>query len=476
VIERKDFTPRPYQHIALDHLLSHERCALWAGMGMGKTIGTLNALDALFLSGENRPALVLGPLRVARSTWPNETLKWNHLRHISVMPIVGTEQERLAALRRDCSVYSINYDNLVWLVEHFGDRWPFGTVVADEATRLKGLRLSDQVSKKGKEFTKDNGGGKRANALGRIAHTLVDRFWQLTGTPAPNGLIDLWGQLWLLDRGRRLGRTHTAFKERWFRPKLDGYGTEPLEFAEQQIYGAIGDICLTLDPKDWFDLKDPIVNNVYVDLGPRARKLYKDMDKEMFLEIEGHKAEAFNAAARTQKTLQISSGAVYVDPLVESDHDPRSKLWKLVHDEKIYALDSIREETGGAPLIVCYEFKSDLARLLKAFPQGRTMKTPKDEEDFKAGKIPMLFIHPKSGGHGVDGLQEKCNNIVFFSVSWNLEERMQVIERIGPVRQIQSGFNRPVWVHNIIDELVLERVVTKRAVQDLLLDAMNRRR
>ena len=437
-------------------------------------------LDAIYLGGESAPTLILGPLRVARKVWSDEVHKWDHLAGLSVVPIIGSEKERLAALRLDAPVYTTNYENLVWLIEHWGDRWPYRTIIADESDYIKGHRISFRTSSTGKEFLAGQG-AKRAGALARIAHTHVTRFVELTGTPAPNGLIDLWGQLWYLDRGRRLGRTFDSFKQRWFQKSYDGYGSIALPHAEAEIHVAVKDICLTIDGKDWFDLKKPIVNNVYVDLPPKARKLYDEMEKEMFIQIEQHSAEAFNAAARTQKTLQIANGACYVDPLVDSDDAPRAKEWKEIHDEKIQALESIVHETNGAPLLVCYEFRSDLARLLKAFPKGRVLKTQQDEDDFKAGKVPILFLHPKSGGHGIDGFQYACNNIVFFGHNWSLGQYQQVIERIGPVRQMQAGFERPVWVHHIIardtvDEMVMERRETKRETQDILLAACKRKR
>lgn len=483
---RQVWTPRPPQVPMLGHLVAHERCGLWAGMGIGKTSVVSAFLDALYLSGESHPTLVLGPLRVARQVWSNEFLKWEHTSSLDVTPIIGTQAQRLQAMRQDSPVFTINYDVLPWLVEQWGDAWPYRTVVADESDYLKGHAVSERHAKKkdgtqGATFYSDSGrGGKRAGALARVAWTRIKRFIELTGTPAPNGLDDLWGQLWFLDKGQRLGSNRDAFKKRFFQAKYDGYGSEPIPYADEQIHDLVKDICLTVDPKDWFDLKDPLVNNVYVELSASARKHYKEMEKEFFTEIEGRKAEAFNGATKTQKLLQLANGAVYVDPACESDEDRRSKEWRLVHDEKIEALESIMHETSGATLLICYEFKSDLARLLKAFPRGRVLRSQKDEDDFKAGRIPYLFVHPKSAGHGIDGFQQVCNNIVFFGHNWSLGQRMQVTERIGPMRQMQAGFERPVWVHNIIarktiDELVIERHASKREVQDLLLEACKRK-
>jgi SNF2 family DNA or RNA helicase len=443
--------------LIVEHIYNVQRCAVWAGMGLGKTISTLTALDGLFMAGEDHPVLVLAPLRVAKTTWPEESRKWSHLRNVSMMPIVGTEKERRAALRYDASVYTTNFENLEWLVEYYGERWPFRTVVADEATKLKSFRLRQ--------------GGKRAGALAKIAHPKVSRFIELTGTPSPNGLQDLWGQIWFLDGGQRLGRTFEAFKQRWFQKSFNGYGMDPLPFAQEQIQEKLRDICITIDAADWFDLEAPIVNNIYIDLSPRARALYRDMERQMFMELDGHDVEAFNAASRTIKCLQIANGAAYID---------ESGNWKEVHDEKILALEDIVEEAAGMPVLVAYHFKSDLVRLLKAFPKGRQLDAdPNTIKEWNEGKIPVLFAHPASAGHGLN-LQDGGNILVYFGHWWNLEERMQILERVGPTRQLQAGYKRPVFVHNIIardtvDEDVIERVETKREVQDILLDAMKRR-
>jgi SNF2 family DNA or RNA helicase len=456
-VTRREFTPRPYQTMIRDHILDTRRCAIWAGMGMGKTSSTLNALDAIGMI-DDAPVLVLAPLRVARSTWPEEARKWSHLAGMNVMPIVGTERERQAALRMDAQVYATNYEQLPWLVEHWGERWPYRTVIADESTKLKSFRLRQ--------------GGQRAQALGKVAHTKIKRFVQLTGTPSPNGLVDLWGQAWFIDAGQRLGRTFSAYTQRWFRPHPSGYGIVPLPGAQEQIQDLLRDVCLTVEAKDWFDLREPIVNNIYVDLPMRARKHYAEMEKEMFTQIDQHEVEAFGAAARTIKCLQIANGASYVG---ESNSE-----WKDLHDAKLEALDSIVEEAAGAPVLVAYHFKSDLARLRRAFPSGRALDAdPQTIRDWNAGKIPVLFAHPASAGHGLN-LQDGGNILVYFGHWWNLEERLQILERIGPTRQMQAGHDRPVWVHNIIardtvDEQILERIETKREVQDILLDAMKRK-
>lgn len=458
MIPRKHFTARPYGHLITNHILTHDRCAIWAGMGLGKTVSTLNAIHALQLV-EDDPVLVVAPLRVARTTWPDEVRKWEHLRGLSVVPIAGSSPERLMALRTPAQIYTVNYENLPWLVEHWDERWPYRTVVLDEATKVKGFRLRQ--------------GTQRARALSRVAHSKVRRLVELTGTPSPNGLQDLWGQAWFIDKGQRLGRTYSAFSQRWFQASHDGYGTTPLEHAQREIQDLMRDVCLTVDAKDWFDLREPIVNTIYVDLPMQARKHYREMEKAMFTEIEDHQVEAFNAAARTIKCLQIANGAAYVGEAGDA--------WKELHDAKLQALDSIVEEAAGAPVLVAYHFKSDLARLQRAYPGGLLLSSDEGLRAAQAGKGRVWFGHPASMGHGVDGLQQHCNILAFFGHWWNLEERLQMTERIGPTRQMQAGHDRPVFVHNIVardtvDELVMQRIATKREVQDLLLEAMKTRR
>jgi SNF2 family DNA or RNA helicase len=466
-LTRRIYTPHGYQGMITDHELDVPRSAVWSFMGSGKTVASLSMLDTLQVCGEREPALVIAPLRVAKNTWPAEALKWEHLRDVSVMPIVGSEAERRTALKFDASVYTVNFDNLPWLCEYWGERWPYRTVVFDEATRLSGFRLRQ--------------GTAQAKALGRVAHTKIKRFIELTGTPAPNGLQKLWGQLWFCDAGQRLGRTYDSFRQRWFQKSFDGYSVDALPFAQEQIQDQLRDICITIDAKDWFDLDAPIITNVYVDLPPKARVKYREMEREMFTQIDDRSVEAFGAAAKTQKCLQLANGAVYVDPDADSDTHPRAKEWRELHDVKLQALQSIVEEANGMPVLVSYEFKSDLARILKAFPKARQLDADKQtEDDWNAGKIPVLVAHPMSAGHGLN-LQDGGNILVFFGHNWNLETYMQIIERIGPVRQKQSGHERPVFIYHIIardtvDELVMARRESKRKVQDILLDAMKRSR
>ena len=458
----KDFTPRPYQTRIIDYILDNPRCSIWSGMGTGKTSATLTALDILLLTTRG-PVLVIAPKRVALSTWPDEVAKWSHLSHLTVQPIVGSLKDRKAALTKRADIYTTNYDNLVWLVEYFGARWPFLTVIADESTRLKSFRIRQ--------------GGKRAQALAKVAFRLVKRFVLLTGTPAPNGLVDLWGQLWFVDKGERLGYSFTAYTDRWFRSERVGDDAHAvkltaLPFAQQQIEDRLRDVCLTIDARDYFDVAEPIVNVIRVDLPAKAQAIYREMEKEMFIELEsGRGVEAFNAASKTMKCLQLASGAIYVDD---------KGNYEEIHDAKLDALESIVEEAAGMPILVAYHFKSDLERLAARFPKGRALDAhPATIRDWNAGQIPILFAHPQSAGHGLN-LQDGGNIIAIFSHWWDLEQFQQILERIGPIRQLQAGYDRPVFIHHIVakgtmDELVMARRETKREVQDLLLEAMKQR-
>ncbi len=461
---RRPFIPREYQHTIIDHVLDTPRCAVWAGMGMGKSVSTLTALDILEIV-EPGPVLVIAPLRVAASTWPDEAAKWAHLRHVEVSAVVGTPEERRAALRRDASIYTTNYDNLPWLIDHLSKHWPFRKVVADESTKLKSFRLQQ--------------GSKRAHALARVAHANASRFIELTGTPSPNGLQDLWGQAWFLDKGVRLGRSFNAFKARWFQSIQVGSDRQavklkPLPFAQEQIEDKLRDLCLSLAAREYFDIHEPIVNFVRVELPTKARHLYREMERKAFLELScGTEIEAFNAASKTIKCLQLANGAIYTDDTCTT--------WADIHDAKLQALESIIAEAAGMPVLVAYHFKSDLARLLRTFPQGRALdQNPQTIRDWNHGKIPVLFTHPASAGHGLN-LQDGGNILAFFGHWWDLEQYQQIIERIGPTRQAQAGHNRPTFIYHIIaadtmDELAIARRESKREVQDLLLEAMKRRK
>jgi SNF2 family DNA or RNA helicase len=454
------WTPRPWQPPMVDHMTDIERNATWAGTGTGKTGTALIALKMVQDLLDPRPALVLAPKRVASRTWPREVEKWDNIDG-DCTPILGSPAERLGVLRRgiragNSRLYTINYENLVWLLNALTDLkmpWPFATVIADESTKLKSFRIKQ--------------GGKRTQAF-KDAAWEAERFWELTGTPSPNGLLDLWGQLWFLDQGKRLGQSYTAYRNRWFKPGNSEFAQwTPFDHSADQIHPRLTDICLSVSvPVD-----KPIVNKVYVDLPDKVRGDYKRMEEEALIEIKDRQIEAINAATKMNKFLQIASGHVY-----DEDH-----VAHHLHDAKIEALESIIEEAAGMPVLVVVNFQFEAPHIIRAFgSRARQLRSDKDIDDFAAGKIPIGIAHPASVGHGINDMEHGTNIGVFFSGDWNLEFHDQVLERIGPMRQKQSGYDRPVYLHYIlaegtIDEEVFERRIEKISVQEALKRATQRR-
>lgn len=472
------FNPHVYQRLIADYILEHERCNVFAGMGMGKTTSSIYAFDAMRMFGEAERALVFAPKRVALNTWPGEFTKWKEdFGHLKVAACVGTADQRLAALRSNADVITANYDIIDWLLEIYGDHFPFDTVFADESTRLKSLRISIQRRQRkdgswGDEFITGQGGA-RAKALAAVAHRKVRRWVNLTGSPAPNGIQDLWGQCWFIDGGKRLGNSFSAFSQRWFR-QVPGTGNftriEPMPHSQREIENLIRDCSITVDPKDYFDLKDPIEVIRKIKLPPRARKIYDDMEKELFAEIRaGVNVEAISAGSKLQKCMQIANGAVFDD----------ERKWHEVHDEKIEALKSVVEEFNGEPILVRYTHTPDRDRILKAFPKFKYFDDKAStEKAWNDGKIPGLVTHAASAGHG-SNLQYGGRVLCDFATDHNLEHDEQIIERIGPMRQTQIGRpDRAVYRVRLIAEDTVEEFSSlpairhKWSVQDSLKQAM----
>lgn len=454
----KVFRPRAYQKRIIDFILTHARGAVYAGMGMGKTSSTLAALEKLKKTDPAAfPVLILAPLRVAVSTWPQEILKWEF--NLSCVCITGTPARRRKLLDEKADIYTANYEQIPWLVSTLGAAWPFKTVIADESTRLKSFRL---------------GGSKvsRARALAAPAWTRVTRFIELTGTPASNGLIDLWGQMWFIDRGARLGRSFHAFACAYFDAYQVGMSAyairyEPREGSDKKIQERIKDVSVSLSAADYFDIQQPLVIPVRVQLPEKAAGFYKTLRRDLLVAVsETEDVTAVNAAALSSKCLQCASGAVY---------DSVGAVVAL-HDEKLKALDSIIEEASGAPVLVAYHWQFSAAAILRKYgKQARTLdKNPETIAAWNRGEVPVLIANPAAAGHGLN-LQDGGNILVIFDEWWDLEQYLQVVERIGPTRQYQAGHPRPVYVYHIItegtlDPVVLSRLQSKRKVQDLLLE------
>lgn len=423
---------------------------------MGKTSIALSAFDALWLAGSSKfPVLVIAPFRVARKVWSDECAKWDQFSNFRVSTIVGTPDQRMKALHRDCEIYTVNFENVPWLIEMCEFHWPFASIICDESTRLKGFRLSH--------------GAKRAAALAKAAKYTA-RWVNLTGTPVPNGLIDLWGQQWFIDAGHRLGSSFGKFKTRWFDEDRYAQTLEPKSFAQEQIIDLISDVTVNLNAADHLDIHKPVYVDIMVDLPRKARSIYDDMEKKMIATVDsGQVLEAKTAADVSIKCLQIASGLCY---------HPESTDWENIHDIKIEALKDLLEELAGAPLLVAYHFVPDCKKILEIIPGARMLKSIQDEDDWNDGKILVGVVHPASVGHGLS-LQYGGHHIAFYGHWWNLEDYMQVIERIGPVRQLQAGFDRVVFIYHIIsrntmDESVMERRQGKKTVQEIIRNRVRR--
>jgi len=470
------YVPRVYQPPMTRFAIEHERCNIFARMGAGKTPAMLEAAAYLYAFNEIKRTLVIAPKRVAQSTWIDELKQFKEsFGHMSIAAAVGNPKQRLDAVKRNPDILCINYESVEWLIDGYGDRWPFDMVMADEAGALKGHRVGMRVSSKGNAFAAGQG-SVRAAALARIAHKYVRRWVNLNGSPAPNGLQDLWGQMFFIDGGKRLGTSFSGFQDRYFvhYTSDSGYSKlRPLPYAKVEIEDAIRDVSLTVDPRPFLNARTLVEHHVKVRLPPRARKAYDEMQDLLFTEIAAGKwVEAFNSGGKVNKCLQIASGFAI--------HDSETRAWEHVHDEKVEALKSIVSEMNGESLLVRYNFVPEREMIMKAFPHFKVLDSdPKTIRDFQDGLIPGLVTHAKSAGHGLS-LQKNCRTLIDFSRNFNLGEDEQIIERVGPTRQAQSGFDRDSLRYSIVaeDTLDLTSVIPvlqgKMSVQDSLLAAMQR--
>lgn len=441
------YKPHRYQEFAKEHIINHPVAALFLDMGLGKTVITLTAIKELMYERfEIQKVLVIAPLRVARDTWPAEIRKWNHLADLTYAVAVRTQAERLAALRSKADIHIINRENVTWLVEESGLPFDYDLVVIDELSSFKSYRA------------------KRFKSLLSVRRT-VKRIVGLTGTPSSNGLMDLWAQFRLLDLGERLGRYISRYRERYFLPDKRNaqvvftYKLKP--GAEEQIYNAISDITISMKAEDYLDLPPCIHNVVKVALSDREREVYEQFRKEMVISLGGEEIDAMNAAALSNKLLQMANGAVYDDR--HTGHQ--------IHDRKLDALEDLIEAANGRPVMVCYWFRHDLERIRRRFPAVRELKTAQDIEDWNAGKIPVALVHPASAGHGLN-LQYGGCTLIWFGLTWSLELYQQTNKRLH-----RQGQKNTVVIHHIvadgtIDELVLAALHRKDKTQAALIAAV----
>lgn len=449
------YKPHKYQEYATQRIIDTPYIGLFLEMGLGKTVATLTAIDILLHDYfEVNRVLVIAPLRVAEDTWPREIEKWDHLSHLRISKVLGSANQRRKALKADADIYVINRENVDWLVGELGKKWDFDMVVIDELSSFK------------------NHQSKRFRALRRV-RPMIRRVVGLTGTPAPNGLIDLWPQIYLLDQGERLGRTITGYRERYFIPgERSGhivYKWREKKEAEQRIYEAISDIVVSMKAEDWLELPPKIERNVSIKLNPKARELYGKLERELLLPFADADVVATTAAALSNKLLQMASGAVYDE----------EKGVKFIHDAKLDALEDIIEAANGKPVMVFYHFKHSLERIQKRFPQARILRKGKEgREDIRAwnhNEIPILLLHPKSAGHGLNLQESSCQTVVWFDQIWSLEEYMQANARVHRQGQTNRIVIMRLVAEDTMDEEAVEAIEKKETGQEALMQAVKAR-
>ncbi len=468
-----EYIPHAYQHFAKEFVLTHPQCGLILDMGLGKSVITLSALFELLLdSFEVGKVLIIAPLRVAQDTWPKEIAKWKHLKGLSYSLVLGNVQERMAALNKKAFLYIINRENVAWLVQNC--RWDFDTLVIDELSSFKSAKA------------------QRFKALRKV-RPLITRVIGLTGTPAPNGLIDLWPQIYLLDMGKRLGRFVGGYRERFFVPDKRNrdvvFSYKPRPGAEQTIYKLIGDICVSMKAVDHLDMPELISNRVEVHMSEKERKLYDSLQRNMVLSLPGGDIDALNAAALSSKLLQMANGAVYGEPNGQTagqgvDGEPndesigqtigQQRLVLHIHDRKLDALEDLVEAANGKPLLVAYWYQHDLYRISSRFDFFRRIQTSQDIDDWNAGRISLGLVHPASAGHGLN-LQEGGSTVVWFGLTWSLELYQQLNARLW-----RQGQKHTVTLHHIVcvgthDEDVMHALERKEVGQGTLINAVKAR-
>lgn len=444
------FSPWSYQRYCINRLIAEEALGLFLGLGLGKTIITLTAVNDLkYNRFAIRRTLVVAPKKVAEATWTIEAAKWQHLQHLRVVPVMGSAQKRIRALNTPGDVWVISRDNVAWLVEHYRNAWPFDMVVLDELSSFK------------------NHGAKRTLALNWI-RPHIKRIVGLTGTPAPNGLLDLWSQINLLDQGQRLEKFITYYREKYFEKNYSGHGYTAKPGADEVIQQRISDICISMKAEDYLELPDCITNIIPVVLDDKAKKQYKQMERELLLELEGVEITATTAAILTGKLLQMCNGAVY-----DGDRNVHE-----IHDCKIEAFMELVEQLNGNPAIVFYSYQHDLVRIRQALSKSglrvRVYRTVQDQLDWNAGLIDILLGHPASVAYGLN-LQDGGNHVVWFGLNWSLELYQQANGRLHRQGQKQKVILHHLVVQGGADEMVMAALEAKATTQDKLLLALKAR-
>jgi len=448
------FQPHKYQDYAIQRILDTPTLGLFLEMGLGKTAITLTAIDDLLYDRfEAAKILVIAPLRVAEDTWSRESAKWDHLKHLRISKILGDKKRREQALKVKADLYIINRENVEWLVSETGNDWPFDTVIIDELSSFK------------------SPSAKRFRALRRV-RPMISRIVGLTGTPSPNGLLDLWSQMYLLDQGERLGKTITGYRERYFtagaRSGYVVYDWKQKKESEEAVFEKISDICVSMKSVDWLAMPERIDRVVPVKLTEDAKAKYRQLERDLLLPMIDADIVANTAAVLSNKLLQMANGAVYDE----------NKGVREIHDAKLDTLEDVLEGANGHPVLLFYSYKHDLDRIRMRFKHCRTLRKgaegSKDIADWNAGKIQLLAVHPASAGHGLN-LQDGGSTIVWFGLTWSLELYQQANARLHRQGQKHSVIIHHLIAEGTIDEDVMEALQAKAAGQDALMTAVKAR-
>ncbi|RXM70717.1 DEAD/DEAH box helicase [Clostridium tetani] len=449
-LKKVDYKPHGYQAFSTEFILKHKSAGLFLECGLGKSVITLTSIvELMYNMFDVSKVLVIAPLRVADTTWQDEIEKWEHLKCLKLSKILGSKKNRIMALYKKADIYTINRENVPWLVDFYKNDWPFDMVVIDELSSFK------------------SPSAKRFKALKKVRHK-IKRIVGLTGTPAPNGLLNIWSQIYLLDGGERLGRTFTGYRNRYFHPQKYINGGIPTDYtinedAEEKIYEKISDICISMKALDYLKMPECIFNKVMVELSEKDMKLYRKLERDLLLPFEDSDVDAKNAAVLSNKLLQMASGAVY---------DEFGDV-KLIHDKKLDALEDLIEAANGKPVLVYYGFKHDKDRIKERF-EVEEINTSEDIAKWNEGKIQIAICHPASTGHGLN-LQEGGCTIIWFSMTWSLELYQQANARL-----YRQGQKHTVVIHHIIakdtvDEKVIQALENKDTSQTALIDAVKAR-
>lgn len=447
------FKPHDYQKYCIDRIITDNSLGLFLDMGLGKTAITLSAINILvFEMFSVSKVLIIAPKKVAETTWSNEAAKWDHLKHLRVSKIIGTAAQRIKALNSPADIYVINRENIPWLVEYDANNWRFDMVVIDELSSFKSNKAA------------------RFKSLCYVRQH-IKRFVGLTGTPASNGLVDLWAQVYLIDGGERLGKRISHFRDRYCNCETHGghFTTYSMKTgAEEAIRTAISDVCISMKAEDYLQLPECLTVDVPVYMTPKVKKQYLEFEKNMLLHIDESTLDAGTAAVLSGKLLQFANGAVYNE----------DKNVIQVHDGKLDALSELIEGLNGQHALIFYNFQHDLSRILEYFKQSpieiRQLKTDKDQQDWNAGKVDILLAHPASAGYGLN-LQQGGHHVIWFGLNWSLELYEQANKRLH-----RQGQQEAVIIHRLItqetrDVDVAAALEGKADVQNALLEALKAR-